>query len=120
MITIGVLTISDSGSGGATLAIGTNTLNVNGNGLAKPPNSWRHSEPPLCLGDPVLEPRLAPQDADRDLAALAGRARPRTQPVALDDLDEIAPQDPLDFSRRCHSADLSRPASRRRLGAAPR
>ena len=41
-------------------------LNVNGNGLAKPPNSWRHSEPPLWFLDFASWEKLG-QIAERGL-----------------------------------------------------
>ena len=41
-------------------------LNVNGNGLAKPPNSWRHSDPPLWFLDFASWEKLG-QIAERGL-----------------------------------------------------
>src|ERR1700761_5751246 len=41
-------------------------LNVNGKGLAKPPNSWRHSDPPLWFLDFASWEKLG-QIAERGL-----------------------------------------------------
>jgi hypothetical protein len=71
----------------------------------------RQREQPLGLGDPRLERGHAPHDADRELAALARRAGPRAQLVALDDLDEITLEDAQDFRRPGHCNHRNRRVS---------
>jgi hypothetical protein len=56
-----------------------------------------HPAPPEQLAggpDPFDEGRLPPQDLDRDFLALASDLGPWTQVVHLDDLDQIALEEP--------------------------